>query len=103
MSDKVNFKVFCFIRIIECFLSSICFAFHIFKIVSIKDESYPNEMAFRIFYLGFVLLSAFSAIGHIKNCLNYYVEAASGIGGTIFYLFASIWSMAAVEHVRIEK
>lgn len=98
MRDRTNLKVYCFLRIIECILSSICFSFHIFKIMAIEDESYPHEMIFRIAYLAFVIFSAISALGHIKDFLNYYLEATSGVFGFIFYIFASIWSMSVVEH-----
>lgn len=98
MSDRENFKVYCFLRIIECVASSVCFSFHVFKIMAMKDELFPYEIVLRFAYLGFMILSAFSAIGHIKEFLNFYYEAACGISGFIYFMFASIWSMAVVEH-----
>lgn len=89
-----NLKVFCFLRVIECIFSVICFAFHIFAVITIKDEVYPNEIIFRIFYFAFIPFSLFSALA---NNLNYHYEALSAVAGFIFYITASIYSMVVVE------
>jgi formate hydrogenlyase subunit 3/multisubunit Na+/H+ antiporter MnhD subunit len=65
--------------------------------MAIQDEFYPHEIFLRLSYLAFVIFSAIFAIGHIKEFLNFYFEAASGILGFIFYIFASMWSMSVVE------
>lgn len=98
MSDQTNFKVYCFLRIIECISSLICFSLHIFTIMTMKDEFYRYEIFIRFSYLAFAIFSAISAIGHIKYFLNFYFEAASAIFGFIFFIFVSIWSMYVVEN-----
>lgn len=97
MVNKSNLKVFCFLRINECIISSICFVFHIFEVVATDEDTFKNEMVFRIIYFCFVIYSAFCALGHIHDIFNYKVEAVSAIVGFLYYILTSMWSMVIVE------
>lgn len=99
MVDGTNLRVFCFIRIIECILSSVCLSFHIFQVTSLGEaDDYYLELAFRMTYLGFVIFSGLAAIANFEGIFNLRVELVSVLAGFIFFISASILAMVGVEY-----
>lgn len=96
MSAQSNLKVFCFLRILECLMSAVCFGIHIYGVFNI-EETFKHEVIFCGTYLGFILVSAFAAINHCSQFFKYHIEIISAACGFVLFMATSIWSMVIVE------